>query len=52
MKKIIIHTIKKGEKLEKIAKMYNMELKELVTLNDIRDRDKLGIGNKLKVYEK
>lgn len=52
MKKIITHTIKKDEKLENIAKMYNMELKDLITLNDIKERTRLGIGNILKVYEK
>lgn len=52
MKKIIIHSIKENEKLEDIAKMYNMELKELININGIIDRKKLGVGNKLKVYEK
>lgn len=52
MRNIIIHTIKKGEKLEGIAKLYNMDLKEIIILNKIVDRNKLGIGNKLKVYEK
>lgn len=49
MKTNNFYTIKEGDTLESIAKENNMELKELIDLNKIVDRKKLGIGNILKI---
>lgn len=43
------YEIKKGDTLENIAKDNNMTLEELIKLNGIKDRAKLGAGNILKV---
>lgn len=43
------YEIKKGDTLESIAKENNMSLEELISLNVIKDRAKLGAGNILKV---
>jgi len=41
--------IKAGDTLESIAKDNNMTLEELISLNGIKDRAKLGVGNILRV---
>lgn len=46
------YEIKKGDTLEIIAKKHNMDIKELIELNKIKDRARLGIGNILKVKVK
>ncbi|MNV65526.1 membrane-bound lytic murein transglycosylase D [compost metagenome] len=43
------YKIKENDTIEIIAKSYNMSIKELIDLNKIKDREKLGIGNVLKV---
>ncbi|MGE6379889.1 GH25 family lysozyme [Peribacillus muralis] len=43
------YTVKKGDTLSFIAKKYNTTVKSLVSLNGIKDPDKIIIGQKLKV---
>ncbi|WP_260399016.1 LysM domain-containing protein [Peribacillus simplex] len=43
------YTVKKGDTLSFIAKKYNTTVKSLVSLNGIKNPDKINIGLKLKV---
>jgi LysM repeat protein len=43
------YEIKEKDTLESIAKENNMEIDELIEINEIKDRTKLGIGNILRV---
>lgn len=45
------HTIKENETLETIAKTYKVSVKDIITDNNIKDRERLGIGNILKIRE-
>lgn len=43
------HVVKKGDSLSKIASKYNVSLQSLLSKNDIKDPNKLKIGQKLKI---
>lgn len=45
------HVIEKGESLEEIAKKYKITVENIIEDNKIKDRDRLGIGNVLKIRE-
>lgn len=46
------YIIKQNDTLETIAKEHNMDIKELIEINKIEDRKRLGIGNIIKVKAK
>lgn len=48
---MIEHVIKEGENLDIIAKKYKTTVKNIVEDNKIKDRTRLGIGNRLKINE-
>ena len=45
------HVIEKGENLEEIAKKYKITVENIMEDNKIKDRDRLGVGNILKIRE-
>ena len=45
------HEIKKGENLTEIASKYNLKLSELIELNNIKNKDILIVGTKLKLKQ-
>ncbi|HAW08489.1 MAG TPA: hypothetical protein DCW42_04865 [Bacteroidetes bacterium] len=49
--RIVMHKIKSGESMEKIAKMYNVTTNQIKEWNpDIKDDNTILIGTKLKIY--
>ena len=46
-----IHVIREGESLDTIAKEYKITVENIIEDNKIQDRDRLGIGNVLKIRE-
>ncbi|MBY7142451.1 LysM peptidoglycan-binding domain-containing protein [Virgibacillus sp. NKC19-3] len=48
---IFIFTVKSGDNLGNIAQQFGMTLSEIMSLNNIRNPDKIQIGQKLKVYD-
>ena len=46
-----IHTVKKGETLHRIAKHYGVKVEDLMSWNDIKDRNLIYVGQEIKVYE-
>ena len=49
--KEIEYIVKKGDTLYDIAKKYNTRIDEIVNLNNIKDRNKIFVGEKLKIIE-
>ncbi len=47
--KVLIHTIKKGENLTKIARKYNTTAANILSLNKIKNPNKLYVGTRLKI---
>ncbi len=47
-----MHTIRRGETLWKLAKIYSVAVNEIIRWNNISDRTKLYPGDKLKIYLK
>lgn len=45
------HVIREGESLDTIAKEYKITVENIIEDNKIQDRDRLGIGNVLKIRE-
>lgn len=45
------HTIKGGDILERIAAHYNTTVDQILSLNDIKDKNKLVIGQRIRVAE-
>lgn len=45
----VTYTIKKGDTLSGIAKKYNTTVEKLVELNNIKDADKIYVGQKIRV---
>jgi|GEM_PF-708077 len=45
----MIHTVKKGEYLSKIASQYNTTVDKLVKVNNIKNANLINVGDKLKV---
>lgn len=51
--KLIIYTIKKGDKLDKIAKKYGVTINDIKKWNkNIKNINKIGIGQEIKIYPK
>ena len=46
-----IHTVKKGETLHRIAKHYGVNVEDLMSWNDITDRNLIYVGQEIKVYQ-
>ncbi|MEC2105492.1 LysM peptidoglycan-binding domain-containing protein, partial [Bacillus licheniformis] len=44
-----VYTVKKGDALSVIAKKYNTTVKALQSLNNIKDPNKIYVGQKLKI---
>ncbi|EME75409.1 GH25 family lysozyme [Bacillus sonorensis] len=44
-----VYTVKKGDTLSEIAQKYNMTVKALQSLNNIKDPNKIYVGQKLKI---
>lgn len=49
-KKTVLHTVKEGDSLAKIAKQHNVQLADLKSWNAVKDDKKLKLGAKLTVY--
>lgn len=47
----IIYRVKKGDTLYDISKRYNTRVDEIVKLNNIKDRNKIFIGEKISIIE-
>lgn len=47
--KIIIHRVKSGESLIKIARKYNVSTKDIIRLNNLKKPYRLYVGQKLKI---
>lgn len=45
------YVVKRGDTLYDIAKKYNTRIDEIVELNNIKDRDKIYVGERLKIIE-
>ncbi len=45
------HVIREDESLDTIAKEYKITVENIIEDNKIQDRDRLGIGNVLKIRE-
>ena len=45
-----IHTVQKGETLHRIAKHYGVKVEDLMSWNDIQDRNLIYVNQELKVY--
>jgi membrane-bound lytic murein transglycosylase D len=45
------HSVEKGQTYFSISNMYNLSIKELLTLNDLTEKDKLSVGQKLRVQK-
>ncbi len=45
------HVIREGESLDTIAKKYKITVENIIEDNNIKDRDRLGIGNILAIRE-
>ncbi len=43
------HVIREGESLDTIAKEYKITVENIIEDNKIQDRDRLGIGNVLRI---
>lgn len=48
---MIEHVIKEGENLDIIAKKYKTTVEVIIEDNKIKDRTRLGIGNKIKIRD-
>ena len=45
-----IHTVKKGETLHRIAMHYGVNVDDLMSWNNIKDRNLIYVGQEIKVY--
>ncbi len=45
----VFHTVAKGDFLSKIAEKYKVSPQEIMTLNNIKDQNKILLGQKLKI---
>lgn len=47
----IIHTVKKGDTLHRIALHYGVTVDDLVRWNNIKNRNLINIGQQIKIYQ-
>ena len=47
----IIYTVEKGDTLFKIAQRYGMTVDDLMSWNNIKDRNLIYVGQEIKVYQ-
>ena len=47
----IIHRVKKGDTLHKIAHHYGVSVDDLVLWNNINDRNLIFIGQEIRIYQ-
>ena len=45
-----IHTVEKGETLHRIAMHYGVNVNDLMSWNNIKDRNLIYVGQEIKVY--
>lgn len=48
----VVHKIRRGETLSRIAQKYRISISRIISANDIDDPDELTVGTKLKIYVK
>jgi membrane-bound lytic murein transglycosylase D len=48
----VIHKVRRGETLSRIAQRYRISISRIISANDIGDPDELTVGAKLKIYTK
>ncbi|MBU8932717.1 MAG: LysM peptidoglycan-binding domain-containing protein [candidate division Zixibacteria bacterium] len=48
--KYIVHKVRRGETLDRIARKYSTSIKRIVQANNLRNPNKLRVGDKLKIY--
>ena len=47
----IIHTVKKGDTLHKIARRFGVTVDDLIRWNSINDRNLILIGQEIRIYQ-
>jgi len=47
----VIHEVRRGETLSRIAQRYRVSMKRIISANDLADPDELTIGMQLKIYK-
>lgn len=48
----VVHKIRRGDTLSRIAQKYRISISHIISANDIDDPDELTVGTKLKIYVK
>ncbi len=48
----VVHKVRRGETLSRIAQKYRTNMSHIISANDIDDPDELGVGTRLKIYVK
>ena len=51
LKELVIHKVKKGQSLSRIAKKYDVTVKEIMTWNKLKNPNVIVVGQKLKIYK-
>lgn len=46
----VVHKVRRGETLSRIAQKYRVKMSRIISTNDISDPDELRVGMKLKIY--
>ncbi len=46
----VIHKVRRGETLSRIAQKYRTSISRIIQFNDIQDPDRLHVGDQLKIY--
>lgn len=50
LQKLVYHTIRSGDTLWKIARIYQVPLKKLINWNQTQNPNRLRVGDKVKIY--
>ncbi len=50
--KYVVHEVRRGDTLSRIAEKYRVSVSRIISANDIRDPDELAVGENLKIYTK
>lgn len=50
--KYVVHKVRRGDTLSRIAQRYRTSIARIIAANDINDPDELKVGAKLKIYTK